>query len=235
LITGKTPVSYQQIVEEVAACSLDYCRELFAVKRKSLQIKKEKTLCRNLDRIFSAALALSNRSGFHAMSMRDLSRESGLSIGALYNYFSGKDELLEMMQLQRRTITRRILQSRVAAEKSPEDKLRTAIRVHLYLSEAMQPWFYFSYMEAKNLDERERRAAVQSELSTEQMFADILVEGQAQKVFRIDDARMTAGLIKAMLQDWYLKRPKYARRRVDVDAYARFLISFLERCLLCSR
>jgi hypothetical protein len=35
-----------------------------------------------------------------------------------------------------------------------------------------------------------------------------------------------------MLQDWYVKRRKYARRAIDVDRYAAFMIAFLERSLL---
>jgi AcrR family transcriptional regulator len=34
-------------------------------------------------------------SGFHAVSIRDLAREAGLSLSALYHYFSSKQELLD--------------------------------------------------------------------------------------------------------------------------------------------
>lgn len=218
-------------IARIDALKQAHCLALFADNRKSFQIKKEKTIAKNLERIFNAALKVSNRKGFHAMSMRDLSREAGLSIGALYNYFSGKDELLGMMQQQRRMITQEVLTEDIAAETEPAGRLRAAVRSHLYLSEVMQPWFYFSYMEAKNLDEKERRAAVQSELNTEQRFADILREGRDRGDFAVDDCRLTASLIKAMLQDWYLKRSKYARRRIGVADYARFLIRFIERSI----
>jgi AcrR family transcriptional regulator len=225
-------MDFDAFTATVNASKQAYCLELFASKRKSFQIKKEKTIAKNLERIFDAALAISNRQGFHAMSMRDLSREAGLSIGALYNYFSCKEELLTMMQEQRRAITRRLLVAAVTAARTPKAKLRTAIRTHLYLSEILQPWFYFSYMEAKNLDPAERQAAVQGELGSEQMFVDILAAGVAQGVFETEDCRMTAALIKAMLQDWYLKRAKYARRKVSVDDFSRYLIDFLEKNLL---
>jgi AcrR family transcriptional regulator len=225
------PEDYQRFVQRVDALKQQCCLTLFNENRQSIQIKKEKTIAKNMERIFSAALKISNAKSFHAMSMRDLSREADMSIGALYNYFSGKEELLRMMQQQRRTITRDILSADIAAESDPPGKLRTAIRTHLYLSEVMQPWFYFSYMEAKNLDPEERRAAVQSELNTEQQFAEILEAGCHQGRFQTEDCQMTASLIKAMLQDWYLKRTKYARRGIDVGQYARFLTAFLEKSL----
>jgi AcrR family transcriptional regulator len=222
----------ETFAEQVNAMKQAYCLELFASKRRSFQIKKEKTIAKNLEKIFNAALTISNRQSFHAMSMRDLSREAGLSIGALYNYFSGKEALLAMMQQQRRAITRRLLVAAVTEAQTPTEQLRIAIRTHLYLSEIMQPWFYFSYMEAKNLSSAERQAAVQGELNTEELFADILEAGVSQRVFDTADCRLTAALIKAMLQDWYLKRAKYARRKISVDQYCQFLTAFLEKNLI---
>lgn len=225
-------MDFKTFAAQVNASKHDYCLELFAAERKSFQIKKEKTIAKNLEKIFDAALSISNRKSFHAMSMRDLSREAGLSIGALYNYFSGKQELLHMMQQQRTTITRRTLAAEIAAVESAPEKLRVAIKTHLYLSEVMQPWFYFSYMEAKNLGPEERRAAVRGEVGTEQVFTHILEMGVQQGVFATEDCRMTASLIKAMLQDWYLKRSKYARREIGVDEYNRYLIAFLKKNLM---
>ena len=225
------PEDYERFLQRVDALKQQCCLQLFEENRQSIQIKKAKTIAKNMERIFAAALNISNAKSFHAMSMRDLSREAGMSIGALYNYFAGKEELLRMMQQQRRTITQDILSADIAAAMDPLDQLRTAIRTHLYLSEVLQPWFYFSYMEAKNLDPEERRAAVQSELNTERQFADILQTGCDQGLFHTEDCRMTAGLIKAMLQDWYLKRAKYARRGIGVDQYARYLTAFLEKSL----
>ncbi len=166
------------------------------------------------------------------MSMRDLGRETKLSMGALYSYFSSKEELLAMLQHQRRTITQRILQQHIDKVSDPIAKLQAAISTHLYLSEAMQPWFYFSYMEAKNLSKKEQALAVASELYTEGIFADILIQGQAKGTFLLRDPQLTASVIKAMVQDWYLKRSKYAGRKISVDQYAQFVLQFVESFIL---
>ncbi|GLW34268.1 TetR/AcrR family transcriptional regulator [Actinoplanes regularis] len=44
--------------------------------------------------ILSAAARLFSANGFHATSMADVINESGLSAGAVYRYFRGKDELI---------------------------------------------------------------------------------------------------------------------------------------------
>jgi AcrR family transcriptional regulator len=196
--------------------------------RERIKVKKDGTVLRNLEKIFGATLRIANRKGFPAMSMRDLSRESGLSMGALYTYFSSKEELLSMLQEQGRALVRLVLEERMRAPEEPRERLRRAIRSHLYISEAMQPWFYFSYMETKNLSEPERGNAIRAEQETEKLFADILAQGQRAGVFRQRDHRLAACVLKAMLQDWYLKRGKYARRGVTVDRYADFVVEMIE-------
>ena len=174
-------MNFSEFKKMVSISREDICREILAQNRKSIRVKKEETIVKNLSRIFEATLKISNKKGFQAMSMRDLSKEAGLSLGALYGYFSGKEELLEMQQHQGRTIIERVLNERIGAETGPVQKLRAAIQTHLYLSEAMQPWFYFSYMEAKHLTRTEKEKAVASELYTEKVIAGYSRGGAATR------------------------------------------------------
>lgn len=221
-------MTFSDFRQLVSVSKQDICREAFFQNRRSIRIKKEITAVRNLTRIFDATLRISNKKGFQAMSMRDLSRESGLSMGALYAYFSSKEELLEMLQRLGRTITKRILEERIEVERSPLPRLQVLIKTHIYLSEVMQPWFYFSYMEAKNLGKKESEKAVAGERYTEKLITDIILEGQRQGFFRDKDPQLTASLIKAMLQDWYLKRSKYRIREISVDQYTDFVLEMVE-------
>ena len=168
-------MNYAEFQKQVKISRQEICREVFARNRASIRVKKENTVVKNLERIFSAALRISNRKGFQAMSMRDLGRETNLSMGALYSYFSSKEELLAILQHQRRTMTKRILQEYIDKEADPVARLRVAISTYLYLSEAMQPWFYFSYMEAKNMNKKHRDQAVENSLATEKIIKEIIL------------------------------------------------------------
>jgi AcrR family transcriptional regulator len=226
-----SPMTYAEFNRVVTISKKDIYQETIAENRETMRVKKEKTVVKNLEKIFGAVLKISNRKGFKAMSMRDLSRESGLSMGALYTYFSSKDELLEMLQNQQRSISERILRQRVEAEDTVAAKLKAAIFTHLYLSEAMQPWYYFSFMEAKNLNKVERDKAVASDLNLERVFENIILQGQAEGAFCKHNGQLTASIIQAMLQDWYLKRYKYAKRGISVDQYAEVVLEFLKKFL----
>lgn len=207
------------------------CAEIFAENRGSIKIKKQAVAVRNLVTIFDATLALANARGFHAMSLRDLGRETGLSMGALYSYFSGKEGLLDMIQEQGARIVARVLSEHIDAAAPPAERLRQAVRAHLYLSESLQPWFYFSYMEARYLDRARRNRAIEGELFTEALFAAIIQGGVAEGGFAAADAVLAAAAVKALLQDWYLKRWKYTSRGVSVEDYSEFVIEFIEAYL----
>ena len=88
------------------------------------------------------------------MSLRDLSSGAGLSMGALYSYFSSKEELLRMIQDQGRRVTTRILQEQIGAFSEPKERLQTAIVVHLYLSESCSRGFIFHIWKPKIFPKR---------------------------------------------------------------------------------
>jgi AcrR family transcriptional regulator len=218
---------FEEFKALVAHSSAEIFAEMFAQQRAAVKVKKAGVAVRNLEKIFDATLAVSHQKGFHAMTLRDLSRASGLSMGALYSYFSSKDELLDLIQDQGRLTVHRALSERIEKVAGAQEKLDEAIRTHLYLSEIYYRWFYFSYMETKNLSKDQQAKAIESELFTEQIFIGILEQGCKEGVFAVTDTALTAAAIKAMLQDWYLKRWKYKRRRITVEQYAQFVLELI--------
>ncbi|HDI59667.1 MAG TPA: TetR/AcrR family transcriptional regulator [Desulfobacteraceae bacterium] len=221
-------MTYRDFKKSVDQAKSDLYRETLARHPEAVRVKKEATAVRNLERIFAAALKVANEKGFAAMTLRDLSAATGMSMGALYAYFSSKEELLAMLQEQHRSVTRRILEQALDRRRDPMERLRAAVRIHLYLSEAMQPWFFFAYMEARHLPAAERKKSMESELATEKLFEDLMTEAVAAGALAPRDCRMAASLTKAMVQDWYLKRWKHAGRRITVDQYADAVLDAVE-------
>ncbi|WBR99934.1 TetR/AcrR family transcriptional regulator [Pseudoduganella sp. SL102] len=63
------------------------------------------------DKIIEAAIACFIRKGFHATSMRDIAKQANVSLGNLYTYFPGKQQLIaEVAELERQGLAP-ILQS----------------------------------------------------------------------------------------------------------------------------
>lgn len=186
----------------------------------TISVKKPAFAVRKLDKIVTAALELSNRKGFQAMSLRDLSAASGVSMGGLYAYFDSKTTLLGMILTEVTEQVRAVLSDPPAAARaSPAAHLDWLIESHLRLTEAMLPWFTFAFMEAKNFPAAERRRATDSEELTEGYFAAVIADGIGTGAFRPETQPLLPALIKPLLQDWYVKRSKYRRRGVAIETY----------------
>ncbi|MBN9061491.1 MAG: TetR family transcriptional regulator [Rhizobiales bacterium 65-9] len=210
----------------------DLARRILLRHKSTVRVKKEHVATENLAVIIEATLKLANRSGFHSMSLRDLSRETGLSMGALYAYFDGKDTLLSMILDTVAGVVEEVLgRPPERYSDDPLARLRWLLATHIHLTEAMLPWFVFVYMEAKAFPPKARAMAVASERRTEAMIAETLEAGRARGLLVCEDAAMTASLIKPMIQDWYVKRGKYRRRGVTAELYAANLIGFVERAI----
>lgn len=54
---------------------------------------RQRTIAQTRQAILSAAMSLFLGQGFHATSMRQISVQAGVSLGAAYNHFSGKQEI----------------------------------------------------------------------------------------------------------------------------------------------
>ena len=220
-------LSFQEFKKRVAPTLENICRDLIRENKGKISVKKEQVAVKNMMRILEAVFSLNREKGFETMSLRDLSRKSGLSMGALYSYFPGKEELRSMILRQGVAYTREIILGQTDAWPDPIERLEVAIETHLYLTEVLRPWFYFAYMEASSLSRRGKRRAMEDELATEQIFLDILKEGVASGDLHCPDVELVAALIKAVLQDWYLKRWKYKRKGITVEGYARFVVDFV--------
>ncbi len=221
-------MNYSEFKKVIQSYKRDNSQEAFTENKKDIRVKKEKTVVKNLERIFDATLKIGNAKGFHAMSMRDLSEETSLSMGALYAYFKSKENLLVMLQKNGRDNFLNILRDLVKNGESALEKLQTYVKTHLFMSEAMQARFYFTYMEGKNLKKAERKLAVEHELEGDHLLTEILVQGEKDDIFKKQEHNVTSALIKAMLNDWYLKRWKYAKLNVSVDDYAVYVLDVVE-------
>ena len=227
--------NYEAFRSELSLSKDDVIRDVYRQNKDRISIKKEATAVKNLTRIIESTLRLANSKGFHAMTLRDLCADSGMSMGGLYAYISNKADLIHLIQSHGFIITRRTLLHYTSQVEDIRDRLFAAIKAHLYLSEQMRAWFYFSYMEAKSLPAPEKRDAVAIELEIEEIFLDLIEDGIKAKIYEAKNARLVSLMTKALLQDWYLKRRKYRDQGVGVDDYAVFVRDVIENYLLWKR
>lgn len=200
-------------------------RRVYDVHRDHMQIKNARAALRNLEKIFQCTFRLANTKGFQAMSLRDLSRETGISMGGLYAYIGSKHELASAIEAVLRHTINDFMADLEGHNLDPCSRLRAIIHGDLYMNDIMHSWYYFCYLEAKGLTREQRDAAMQIELQFDEVLKALFLEGRETGVFRFtDSADLLAAKTTALLQQWYLKRWKFQLRGVAIESYAQFVL-----------
>src|SRR2546429_1868110 len=86
---------------------------------------------RRLSEILVHATEVFCKKGYEGASMRDLSRESGMSLAGLYYYFESKERLLYLIQKHTFTTIVQRLKPRLEGVRDPEESIRIFILNHL--------------------------------------------------------------------------------------------------------
>ena len=224
--TAQVPLRPQDLTTPVL------CAGLFRQFSGSIRVQKQHVAVPNLEKILLAALDIGSRKGFHSTTTRDLAERSGLSIGAIYTYVGSKETLLRMILAGVGFAVETVIAPFAAGEQdSPARRLHGLIRRHVEVTDIMQPWFYFAFMEVKAFDKAARDMALRSELRTEALLAEAISDGIAAGIFIDQPPLALAGLIKPLLQDWYVKRWKFRKRGITSAAYVETVTGFIDRAL----
>jgi AcrR family transcriptional regulator len=193
-----------------------------------ITVKRRETALDNLEKIFRATFRLANTIGFRAMTLRDLCRETGLSMGGLYGYIDGKDSLAEMIEDVIREVSRRIPDG-FRHVRAPLDRLESMLRAHIYLTELLQPWFYFVFLESRVLPQKQRDIAKESELNVQSRLAVLLGEAGMRPP---QQAQLLAAHCMGLAQDWHLKRWKFRAAGVTPDDFAASVVQLVRARVL---
>ena len=216
-------ISFDQFKRSISVSPQDICRDVLCKNREAIKVKNEEVAVKNLMRIFEATLELSNQIGFQSMSVRDLSKRTALSMGALYSYVESKERLLCMLLQFGGALGELARKHTEDDSNSALDHLSVIIARHIYLSEIYHPWFLFIFMEAKFLNKKANTRILQEEEANESYCRQLLEAGCQSGVMTMENPVLIASTINALLQDWYLKREKYRTQKVNSEQYAEFV------------
>ena len=208
------------------------CAVIFRQFGSSIRVQKEHVAVPNLEKIILAALDIGRRKGFHSTTTRDLAEASGLSMGAIYSYVESKETLLQMILAGvDHAVESAIVPFDVGEKDDPALRLYGLIRRHIEVSDILQRWFAFAFLEVKAFDKAARDMVLQSELRNERLMADAIAYGIARGIF-IDLPPLTlAAMIMPLLQDWYIKRWKFRKRGMTSAAYVEAVTGFVDRAI----
>lgn len=195
---------------------------VFDLHCQNIKTKKKKFAVNNLEKIIKATFRISSKIGFHEMSVRDLCRETGLSMGGIYSCIGSKEMIAIMIKDLVKLVSSEIVNNAL----QQDDKRRAVddlITHSIFATEILQPWYYFLYFETRSLPKAEQVSSKQIELLNVRVLEQLLTQAHknASKNHHPDDHyRFIATMALAMIQERYLKPWKYKDPDMSIEDYA---------------
>ena len=157
--------------------------------------------------ILDAALTCFDRAGFHGASMQDIFQEAGLSTGAVYHYFSSKEDIIEALAEQRHAKEAALIYEALQVEDARAALHRLAD-------------LYFGWLVDQD-EQRRRRLGVQ-------IWAEAVHNERLRAVVRAgaDQRRLVAGLLQRA------KRQNLLDPAVDPEAMTHVYLALFQGFLI---
>ena len=158
--------------------------------------------------IINVTTGLFVNKGFHQTSVREIARETGMSMGALYDYIRTKEDILFLVcDHIHRTVSDKLRES-IASDKPALDILKNAIRDYFIIIDQNQDYMLLLYQETKSLSKKSRKYIFGAENELTSIFEDILKQCIKEKSISINNrkVKLAANNIMVIGQMWAFRR-----------------------------
>jgi len=176
--------------------------------RIASNIKNEELINIRRQELVNAAVKLFVNKGFHKTTVREIAKEFGMSMGALYDYIRTKEDILFLVCDYIFKSVSDKLQVSMVGEKDAKEKLKNAIRDYFIIIDSIQDYTLLLYQETKSLNRKDRNYVLSAEMELTKIFEKILAQGIKEKTFNIDKrtAKIVANNIMVQGQMWSFRR-----------------------------
>ncbi len=177
------------------------------------------------ERILAAAVQLFAQYGYHAATMRDIARISGIQAASIYYHYASKQALLvEIMDTHMRGLNAN-LQRIVQASTPVQQRLHEAIANHIRLHTTYKAEFFIIDTEIRALEDGQRSAILALRDQYESMLQSLLREGMEQRIFRQVDIKVASYALIAMCTEvatWFRPGGRLSVQQV-IDLYTQMI------------
>lgn len=148
---------------------------------------KNKTLIETRRReLINAALELFVKKGFHQTSVREIAKEFGMSMGALYDYIRTKNDILYLVCDHIHSNASNKLRESLVSNKSGLEILKNSIKEYFIIIDKNQNYILLLYQETKNLSRYSRKYIFNAEQQLTSLFEDMLKQCIKEKSVSIN-------------------------------------------------
>jgi AcrR family transcriptional regulator len=174
---------------------------------------------RRSEQLLGAAARLMERDGSQAVSMQAVAAEAGVSVGLIYRYFGGKDELLLAVIVDvLDAFAREVPEAVAAAGDGPVDQLVGAFRAYCEVIDRHRHAAVLTYRESKSLSDQGRERIKELEVATSEPLRAVLRRGIGAGELLDVDVDLVSYDLLLMAHGWALKH-WYFERSMDFEDY----------------
>lgn len=156
--------------------------------------------------LMTAAARVMERDGAQAVSMQALAEEAGVSVGLIYRYFGGKDDLLLAVIVDvLDAFAVKVPTAVAAAGDDPVDRLAAAFRAYCEVIDEHRHAALLTYRESKSLSEDGRQKIKELEVQTSEPLRALLAEGIEAGALAPVDVDLVAYNLLLAAHGWALK------------------------------
>lgn len=172
------------------------------------RVKDKKLIDIRRKEIVSASVELFVKKGFHQTTVREIAKESGMSMGALYDYIRTKEDVLFLVCDHIHTSVGKKLKDSLASDESSLENLKKAISGYFHIIDEFQNYMLLLYQETKSLSKEARKYVFTAEKELTSIFEEILKMCVQEKSVRIDSkqTKVVANNIMVLGHMWAFRR-----------------------------
>jgi TetR/AcrR family transcriptional regulator, cholesterol catabolism regulator len=190
---------------------------------------------RRSEQFLAAAARLMERDGSQAVSMQAVADEAGVSVGLIYRYYGGKQDLLLAVILNvLDAFAQRVPVAVEAAGKDPVDRLVAAFRAYCEVIDEHRHAAVLTYRESKSLSAQGRERIKELEIETSEPLRRAVREGVDAGVFAAADPDLVAYNLLLLAHAWALKH-WYFEQSLTLEEYVQKQTSLALASLLAPR
>jgi len=170
---------------------------------------KDKTLInKKRGHIASKSVELFVKKGYHQTTVREIAKASGMSMGALYDYISTKEDILFLVCDYIHTTVNGKLTGSFTDENNSLQNLKNAIKEYYTVIDEIQDHMLLLYQETKSLNKIARKYIFNAELELTAIFENILKQCIREKTVSLKnkDTKLVAQNIMVTGQMWAFRR-----------------------------
>lgn len=192
-------------------------------------VKDRELVEKRRNQIVKGGIALFKEKGFHRTTTREIAKESGFSIGTLYEYIRTKEDVLFLVCDAIYQKVKSHIDAAADLEDPSVEHLIYVIKSYFQLMDEMQEEIVIMYQEIKSLEKDTKESILQKEREMVSMLEQVIVASLPRPISK-QDAELVANNIFIQGQMWGFRR-WVLQKQFTLDEYIDRQTHYLLRAL----